>query len=495
MLYDPDAERRKDGHYDFDSSLDAQYHTDGYCRFDSGCDSGPIYPRSSPTRRLGDRPKVYPNYSHRTSSPTSSATRRRENGPEEHSKPSSRTSALASSTTSRLGYGLEECPITSNRMSTAQCLQGANIKLPNRQEMDIDSTGRQSASRSQRDASTQLYEPDDFAEEKAQLQTLPSEIIHMLLFHLEPSDQVSLCLANKHLYEFSRDGLKVLMRDHEQRLKLFRVLDRDLPDHRFCSGCSKFHKRQIESEEPFPCITYQAYSRCMEANIPLFHGIYLSWPSTQLALRPLYYESWEYGCAVETSGNIRQLANTYDNVEKLTWINQLCWSRKDGGITITLHSLRQWLAQTRIEPNQCRGLLMKLSWADAARSQTSLPNELLIWEGTTTGQQTQLNPVGIHHQHRLRLDLGGVVARLINRPQTMTHSTRTQACPDVTGVSCRKKDGGKAMEHGQPGSGVPGRASLRTATRIWSYLDMRPLFGSQIRPRYAGVKWNHPLFN
>ena len=60
----------------------------------------------------------------------------------------------------------------------------------------------------------------------------------MLLFRLEPSDPVSLCLTNNHLCDFSGNGLNVLKKDHEQRLKLYRVLDLDLPDYRFCSGCS-----------------------------------------------------------------------------------------------------------------------------------------------------------------------------------------------------------------------------------------------------------------
>jgi len=399
MHYIPDAERLTYGNYDleFGSNLDDQHHREEY-------NSGPIDPKFSPTRRLGRRPSEHSRHSSRTSSPTPSSTTRSEDGLEEYSKLSSRTSSPASSTTSRLDIGLEECSSTSSRTFTAHCPQDANTRLPNRQELDLDITERQSAAHSQQDDNIPLPEPEDSTNEegqlrdtqlpeletpertKAQLQDLPPELLNKVISYLKPCDQVSLGLTSKRFYDFSGHGLARLKLEPEQRMELFRVLDPGLPDHRFCSGCSKFHKRQIEHEELFPCITYQAYTRCNEANIPLFHGIYLSWPSTQLALRRLYYdswgrlcyESWATGCAKETPGFIRQLADTYDIQEHLTWNNHMCWSERKDGLTITLRSLRKWLAQTQINPHQCRGLLLKLDWDDGSCTRRNLIAERTI---------------------------------------------------------------------------------------------------------------------
>jgi hypothetical protein len=343
MLYSLDAERHTNGHNEHESATNGD---DGY---DSGLDSS-------------------------SNSSTYSSKRRLEERPEECSRTPSRMSTAQSQHDTDIQLPDEQelhLDVTRARPAS-QAQHDRDIQLPNEQELHLDFDGEQSAPQSQRCAKTQLPEPNDSPQEKAQLQYLPSEILCMVASHLEPCDLVSLGLTRKRLQDFSWDSLSILKKEPKQRVKLLRALDPDLPDYRFCSGCSKFHKWEIENVAPFPHITYKAYTNCREANIPLFHGIYLAWPSTQLALRYLYYKSRAYGCTGETSGDIRHLKDTYDTAEHLTWKNQLYWSRQDSGLTITLRTLRQWLAQTRIEQHQCRGLLMKLDWVDASRTESNL---------------------------------------------------------------------------------------------------------------------------
>lgn len=188
--------------------------------------------------------------------------------------------------------------------------------------------------------------------QKQHLQTLPLELIFHIKEFLETSDQALLGLTCKNFSLICHDSWNQLRSDPEQRLSFLVQLDRTLPDSRFCSGCSKYHARSF-TEEQQAWLTAERETKCGELNVPLVEDLYIHWPRLYLALRKCNYGTSRYGCSLGTLP--RNLPDTYDAIEGLTWHHSLSWWIDHGRFMIAACSHREWYGESQTLSQHVRG--------------------------------------------------------------------------------------------------------------------------------------------
>jgi hypothetical protein len=149
-----------------------------------------------------------------------------------------------------------------------------------------------------------------------------------------------------------------LKNDTEERLNFLSQLDRTLPDHRFCSGCARYHRRR-DASETFPSwFTNQVRTSCGELNVPLLKGMYLSSPMVQLAVRGEHYGSSRYGGDLSTLPHMLQ--PTVDHREGIMWRHNLTWWQEDGYLMLSVCTFREWHGTRNYRDVMSRGLHFSL---------------------------------------------------------------------------------------------------------------------------------------
>lgn len=181
--------------------------------------------------------------------------------------------------------------------------------------------------------------------------TIPWDIWLYLARFLQLSDQVSLALTCKVLKTLFSQSLHRLRSNRQQKLLFLKRLDCNLPDHRLCSACHKFHRRNRKDERSWICT--QPRNSCGEFGIPLIRGLYINWPSIQMALRARRYGSLKYGISLD--GLPERLESTHDEVENIKWQHALHFFFSEGRFMLALDSFRQFHGDTRTLSQFSRG--------------------------------------------------------------------------------------------------------------------------------------------
>lgn len=188
------------------------------------------------------------------------------------------------------------------------------------------------------------------------LNNVPPEIWLCVAQFLELSDQASLSLACKG-FAFLLGGCWTLLKNNQyQRLLFLQRLDSGLSGHRFCSGCLKYHLRDLDEEGRW--IRHHAFNPCGERNIPLGNGRYLHWGSVQLGLRALHYRSLNYGASLE--GLPTHLKPTPDDHEDIVWQHHLQHYVYQGRLIVILDSFRQFHGDPQRLSQYCRGYFIEV---------------------------------------------------------------------------------------------------------------------------------------
>lgn len=185
--------------------------------------------------------------------------------------------------------------------------------------------------------------------------TLPLELLLCIGDSLRPFEKAALALTCKHLQQAFAHSWRRLISHKHLRLCFFKQLDKDLPEHRYCAGCQKFHARVGDAAEK-QFITSARRSLCGELNVPLVEGMYLSWTTLQLKIRACHYESGQYGI---TTRYPTSLPDTFDAKENLTWHNTVeKWAPVYGRLMALVCSFRPWHGSARqfgLEAQETRG--------------------------------------------------------------------------------------------------------------------------------------------
>lgn len=183
---------------------------------------------------------------------------------------------------------------------------------------------------------------------------IPWDIWLYLARFLQLSDQVSLALTCKVLKTLFSQSLRRLQHNRHQKLLLLKRLDCDLPDHRFCSACNKYHRRNRKDERSWT--RTQPRNSCGEVGIPLIRGLYINWPSIQMALRARQYSSLKYGISINEMP--QRLESTRDEAENITWQHTLHSFFSEGRFVLALDSFRQFYGDSRTLSQFSRGHLI-----------------------------------------------------------------------------------------------------------------------------------------
>lgn len=163
---------------------------------------------------------------------------------------------------------------------------------------------------------------------KSPLERLPVELLRLILCHLSPSSVASLTLCSHHMsYLIGRQSLVAIRKQKSERIKFLNCLEKDLPDHRFCSRCLRLHckittedvlltqsaiealgrKREIDVVYSYPPINLNFYHVQSAMNRHRFgpsHGITLDFFRRPLPKGPL-------GLCLQPSTRARIIADEF----------------------------------------------------------------------------------------------------------------------------------------------------------------------------------------
>lgn len=186
------------------------------------------------------------------------------------------------------------------------------------------------------------------------LEKIPWDIWLYIAGFLELSDEVSLSLVCKRLAILLRSSWVRLNEDKQQKLLFLRRLDSNLPEHRFCSACFKYHRRNRKDERQW--LRTQPQNVCGERAIPLLSGIYLNWPSLQMALRARQLGSIKFGLCLDSMP--RRLPSTFDDSEDLKWQHALHFWSSEGRLILIVDSYRIYCGDSQRLSQFARGYLI-----------------------------------------------------------------------------------------------------------------------------------------